>query len=162
MTSWWARWRLKSPGSPLFTQPCIQAQIKKKLRVTGPCAANYRWPVNSPHKWPVTRKMFPFDDVIIFAEVSLVINDWKQRCEDLGVRHIFVNSQRDLTNFNCLNNAFYWSIAFLLIHKVCARRIWRCCPCKLQLIKLAFQLHEWNWNDKRMNQDNVNVLITPH
>ena len=23
------------------------------------------WPVNSPHKWPVTRKMFPFDDVIV-------------------------------------------------------------------------------------------------
>ena len=23
----------------------------------------HRWPVNSPHKWPVTRKMFPFDDV---------------------------------------------------------------------------------------------------
>ena len=22
-------------------------------------------PVNSPHKWPVTRKMFPFDDVIM-------------------------------------------------------------------------------------------------
>ena len=21
-------------------------------------------PVNSPHKWPVTRKMFPFDDII--------------------------------------------------------------------------------------------------
>ena len=25
----------------------------------------HRGPVNSPHKWPVTRKMFPFDDVII-------------------------------------------------------------------------------------------------
>ena len=24
-----------------------------------------RWPVNSSHKWPVTRKMFPFDDVIM-------------------------------------------------------------------------------------------------
>ena len=24
-----------------------------------------RWPVNSPHKEPVTRKMFPFDDVIM-------------------------------------------------------------------------------------------------
>ena len=24
-----------------------------------------RWPVNSPCKWPVTRKMFPFDDVIM-------------------------------------------------------------------------------------------------
>ena len=36
-----------------------------KLRVTGLCAGNLPWPVNSPHKWPVTRKMFPFDDVII-------------------------------------------------------------------------------------------------
>ena len=26
----------------------------------------HRWPVNSPHKGPVTRKMFPFDDVIMF------------------------------------------------------------------------------------------------
>ena len=25
----------------------------------------HRGPMNSPHKWPVTRKMFPFDDVIV-------------------------------------------------------------------------------------------------
>ena len=25
----------------------------------------HRWPVNSPHKWPVTRKIYPFDDVIM-------------------------------------------------------------------------------------------------
>ena len=25
----------------------------------------HRLPVNSPHKWAVTRKMFPFDDVIM-------------------------------------------------------------------------------------------------
>ena len=25
----------------------------------------HRWPVNSPHKRPVTREMFPFDDVIM-------------------------------------------------------------------------------------------------
>ena len=25
----------------------------------------HRGQVNSPHKWPVTRKMFPFDDVIM-------------------------------------------------------------------------------------------------
>ena len=29
-----------------------------------------RCPVNSPHKWPVTRKMFPFDDVIM-AETTM-------------------------------------------------------------------------------------------
>ena len=26
----------------------------------------HRGPVNSPHKWPVTRKMIPFDNVIMF------------------------------------------------------------------------------------------------
>ena len=35
-----------------------------KLRVTGLCAGNSPGPVNSPHKGPATRKMFPFDDVI--------------------------------------------------------------------------------------------------
>ena len=29
----------------------------------------HRGPVNSPHKWPVTRKMFPFDDVIMNTTV---------------------------------------------------------------------------------------------
>ena len=28
----------------------------------------HRGPVNSPSKWPVTRKMFPFDDVIIVIQ----------------------------------------------------------------------------------------------
>ena len=26
----------------------------------------HRGPVDSPHKWPVTRKKFPFDDVIMY------------------------------------------------------------------------------------------------
>ena len=36
-----------------------------KLRVTGLCAGNSPGPVNSPHKGPVTRKMCPFDYVIM-------------------------------------------------------------------------------------------------
>ena len=36
-----------------------------KLRVTGLCVGNSPGPVNSPHKGPVTRKMLPFDDVIL-------------------------------------------------------------------------------------------------
>ena len=35
----------------------------------------HRRPVNFPHKWPVTRKMFPFDDVIIL----LAPCDWNHR-----------------------------------------------------------------------------------
>ena len=33
----------------------------------------HRGPVNSPHKWPVTRKMFPFDDVIMLFKSILVL-----------------------------------------------------------------------------------------
>ena len=36
-----------------------------KLRVTGFCVGNSPGPVNSPHKGLVTRKMFPFGDVIM-------------------------------------------------------------------------------------------------
>ena len=32
----------------------------------------HRGPVNSPHKWPVKRKMFPFDDVIMSRGLSNV------------------------------------------------------------------------------------------
>ena len=36
----------------------------------------HRGPVNSPHKWPVTRKMFPFDDVIMNILFRLT---WKNK-----------------------------------------------------------------------------------
>ena len=31
----------------------------------------HRWPVNSPHKGPVTRKMSPFDDFIMFVHIFI-------------------------------------------------------------------------------------------
>ena len=37
--------------------------------------AIHRRPVNSPHKWPVTRKMFPFDDVIM-RNTETMITSW--------------------------------------------------------------------------------------
>ena len=40
----------------LFTR---RSKKTSKLRVTGLCAGNSPGPVNSPHKGPVTRKMFP-------------------------------------------------------------------------------------------------------
>ena len=43
-----------------------------KLRVTGLCVGNSPGPVNSPHKGPVTRKMFPFDVVIIMSVFSII------------------------------------------------------------------------------------------
>ena len=50
----------------------------------------HRWPVNSPHKGPVTRKMFPFDDVIMLA---LLVYRWanigpREFCSDIYMRHL--------------------------------------------------------------------------
>ena len=36
-----------------------------KLRIAGLSAGIHRWPVNSPHKCQLTRKIFPFDDVFM-------------------------------------------------------------------------------------------------
>ena len=45
-----------------------------KLRVTGLCVGNSPGPVNSPHKGPVKRELFPFDDVIMwFSKCSVCL-----------------------------------------------------------------------------------------
>ena len=103
-------------ASRLFIQPFIQAQMKEKikLRVTG------RSPVNSPHKGPVTRKMFPFDDVIMKIWI---------------VRLVWKGSHSRLLNLDCAFNPtpaseHRWLVkAPGWIHSVpdvSDRRLWRC------------------------------------
>ena len=54
----------------LFTR---RSKKTSKLRVTGLCEGIHQWPVNSPHKGPVTRKMFPYDDAIMqLASVTVM------------------------------------------------------------------------------------------
>ena len=46
----------------------------------------HRRPVNSPHKWPVTRKTSPFDDVIMTVwshQTGFTLNICKSNCEAL-------------------------------------------------------------------------------
>ena len=49
-----------------------------KLRVTGLCVGNSPGPVNSPHKGSVTRKMFPFDGVIMPSAFRLFVQQFVQ------------------------------------------------------------------------------------
>ena len=37
----------------------------------------HRGPVNFPHKWPVTRKMFPLDDVIMKLSATYNLSNWE-------------------------------------------------------------------------------------
>ena len=74
------QWRHNGRHSVSNHQPhecllnCLFRRRRKKtskLRVTGLCVST----VNSPQKWPVTRKMFPFGDVIMYFNIiHLAIN----------------------------------------------------------------------------------------
>ena len=50
----------------------------------------HRRRVNSPHKWPVTRKMFPFDDVIMFSSDLWCGN----MCITLNFLHMYSDQSR--------------------------------------------------------------------
>ena len=66
VTSQWARWRLNHRRPDCLLSRLFRRGSKKtsKLRVIVLCE------VDSPHKGPVTRKMFPFDDVIIQSHLK--------------------------------------------------------------------------------------------
>ena len=49
----------------------------------------HRWPVNTPHKGPVTRSMFPFDDVVMIQHTDVSWTSWEMIL-DFGHRLIFL------------------------------------------------------------------------
>ena len=70
MTSWWERRRLKSPASRLFISTVCSGPDQRKHQSSALLTfmtGIHRWLMNFLHKGPVTRKMFPFDDVIMLA-----------------------------------------------------------------------------------------------
>ena len=94
----------------------------------------HRWLVNSPHKWPATRKMFPSDDVIMiyilpggpFAiygwasskpmteDGSFVLSSpigWNLLCRKVGVISI--------KNYCCNDLIWNWCDAGFLILSIC-------------------------------------------
>ena len=63
----------KSTAIPPFVLPAYTGQHQREHQSSELLAlweGNHQWPVDSPHKGTVTRKMFPFDDVVI----DLVLN----------------------------------------------------------------------------------------
>ena len=63
VTSLLALWRLKAPASTVYSGA---GQRKHEISASLAFVIGIRrWPVNSPHKGPVTRKMFSFDNVIM-------------------------------------------------------------------------------------------------
>ena len=84
----------------------------------------HRGPVNSPHKWPVTRKMFPFDDVIMLFHFVL----WGLKTKDVELGfsylhcncvhwHLIQNTSISFSNFGLLICIFHWLLVTMLLHQ---------------------------------------------
>ena len=79
-------------GSQIISLPIVYSTVysdadQRKYQSSASLAfvwGIHRGPVNSQHKWPVTRKMFPFDDVmmnvIIFWHSALAVLYSKSVC----------------------------------------------------------------------------------
>ena len=70
------RWRHNGRDSVSNHQPydCLLNRLFRRRSKKNQSSASmafvrgiHRGPVNSPHKWPIVRKMFPFDDVIVWC-----------------------------------------------------------------------------------------------
>ena len=64
----------------------------------------HRWPANSPHKGPVTRKMFPFDDVIMsphWPSQCAVIRLYP--CIVLNVNQFWAQNWNPVCQITCLH-----------------------------------------------------------
>ena len=71
----------------------------------------HRWQVNSPHKGPVTRKMFPFDDVIMLTIVT--DSRFRRMTSDVaswGIHtiRVVVSNTSPLRNKTLIDLVFVW------------------------------------------------------
>ena len=64
-----------------------------------------RWPVNSPHKGPVTRKMFPFEDVIMYFQPSITHLIIRYHKISKAIRSRFNNF--NIKTVCCVNDSHY-------------------------------------------------------
>ena len=69
----------------------------------------HRWPVNSPHKWPVTQIMFPFDDVTMSWQ-DIILGRWSGRLNArFSTRGRKCYFKIDHSNFVVINYLYnYW------------------------------------------------------
>ena len=85
-----------------------------KVRVTGLCVGNSPGPVNSPNKWPVTRKCFHLMTSSCWPRASLdPPQPWYRICEKKKT----LSSTRRKFNFLCLTNFGKW----IDMHKICSK-----------------------------------------
>ena len=134
MTSKWARWRLKSPASRLFTQPFIQTQIKENIK------APRHWPLcvwNSPGTGEFPAQMASYAEYVSIS--------WRH--------HAFTSIL-----FLC-----FFLLAIHTYHHICLiyvyQYLWKLClTCEIEFDGL--QLVAWIFFERHDKENSLNISLT--
>ena len=105
---------------------------------------NHRWPVDSPHKAPVTRKIFPLDDVVVVPNIHDNTNLNQHR-------KILQNLARFSKRFREFISSGFHFICACTCHKLNA-----------DWFRLTISLRSLNWccsNTRNTHQLNVQVVV---
>ena len=114
----------------------------------------HRWPVNFPHKWPVTRKMFPFDVIMLLpyptvdCRIGLKMN-WFSHNPHGGCVNLSANlTEERLYNQNsCID--FYQPLALSGGFDIFIR-LWFFIVLMYDIYpwKIGIQIQDWKWRTK--------------
>ena len=155
---WPLHWRHNDNDSVSNHQPhgCLHNRLfgrrsKKtsKLRVTGLCAGNSPGPVNSPHKGPVTRKMFPFVIMdmapwtLLSGLAPIQVTMVKNKCNpwmnsdiiDLMYERHFIYKEQGSKNVPCYVRSIDFSGIRWLIVSIALKKYLMKCPMNIKTIK---------------------------
>ena len=79
----------------------------------------HRWPVNSPHKGPITRKMFPFDNVIMCRSTCMSVSISHLNKNRNDVRHICVQMIQIIFGLHLPSSVSFISEVYPPPHQFC-------------------------------------------
>ena len=87
---------------------CSGADQRKHQRSTSLTLVKrmHRWPMDSPHKGPVTRKMFPFDNV--------VCNEWNQHPLTKMTLYNLDKNSSDVLGISTAVSEMFWNLYYHL------------------------------------------------
>ena len=119
----------------------------------------YRGPVNSPHKWPVTRKIFPFDDVIMFGpfhqRIRNVLSEWTHVISACLLCTYVVDDLDNRVNPTECGHRLVLFVLFWLFFKFSCelfKRIRQCCSARaLQLDMYWWSCRQYLFSSLRRN-----------
>ena len=102
--------RLKSPASRLFAQPFVQAHTKENIKAQGHWPlwgepTGDRW-IPLTHKGSVTRKIFPFDDVIMNQMIETKTCDLVLTCYGYGYDHMETSACQGPVSLRLMTSQF--------------------------------------------------------